>query len=169
MFRKNNSRQNDRKSTRAPDAQGHRGSGGPQKSVSPNYRVDLMAHTFTQQTGGGPTGYGPRQGSAGFGNPSARPQQPRHQQPRPQHQPPRPQHQQPRPPQHQQARPQQAPHHRPAQQAPAVRKGHTVIAIEVRDELLPLFKEKTASEGKTEHEVINQLIDLYSAGKITIS
>lgn len=155
MFRKNNSRQNNRSSAQKQGSPGHRGGGQP-KSVSPNYRVDLMAHTFTPQTGGGAQSYGPRQGSAGFGNQPARPQQPRHQQPRPQQQ-----HQQPRP-QHQQPRPQHAPPRPPA------RKGYTNITVEVRDDLLAAFKEKTAGDGKTGNEVINQLIDFYNMGKVTV-
>lgn len=157
MFRKNNSRQNNRNSARKPNPQGHRESGGQPKSVSPNYRVDLMAHTFTQQTGGGAAGYGPRKGTPGFGN------QPRPQQPRPQ------QHQQSRPVQHHQPRPQQHQQPRPAQhpQPPLAKKGYANITVEVPDELLTAFKEKNAADGKTGHEVINHLISLYNTGKVS--
>ncbi len=164
MFRKNNSRQNNRNSTRKPNPTGQRESGGQPKNVSPNYRVDLMAHTFTQQTGGNTPGFGQRQGNPGFGN-QPRPQQPHHQKPRGQ-QPRQPQHQRLRDQQHYPPRPQQ--HQSPHPGQNPAKKGYVNITVEMPDELSNSFKEKNAAEGKTGSDVIIQLISLYNAGKVTL-
>ncbi len=165
MFRKNNSRQNSRKPLRQQGQQGHHGAGsGPKKVVSPNYRVDLMAHTFTQSTGGsgntGGPGYGRQQGNGGYGS-----QQPRRDGGQPQQ---RRDGQQPRHQQHGRPKPHFKPKPRPMPSAPEAQKGYTNLHCEVRDDLFAAFKEKLQADGKSEKEVISQLISFYNMGKVTV-
>lgn len=142
MFRKNTGNPHNRGA--AHSGHPHRGGQLPQakpKQVSSNYRVNLLHHNVSTQ------GQQPNYPSdhAGTRQPAfGRPQQ----QPRPQQQrpfPPRPE----------------------AKRGPQPRKGHGMLNVSIKEELLTAFIEKVRGEGKQVGEVVSQLVAAYTEEKPT--